>query len=505
MAARTGSAARTIPVSFPGTVAWRGNDLYVASGTGTIEQWDPDDGRRLRTLGTGYPAAIDLQFVDDGATLVISGVSPSSGMETMAYDADTGAARWNTPEGMAGMFAADPRHDAVVVTSPYSGATTMASLDLSTGESIDTWDSRLGSGCFVKASPDGRVLAGFSCERSALALWSLDGTGASLRHVTDYSRLVTFGGSTADERYSILVGLEDSLPPDELDLTTGEITPIELPPGATNMSISPDGSFGALAASGEDVVSNSEPVDRPSDVVFDESTPLPGPVTGFAGGRDRRAFRYADGSIVVYDGSGEPGVPVSYDGYVNGMMISADQERLYVAGLAGVRVYDVRDGTLLDAPFPGIWVTSSADGKVLAVLGGSTVLLADGETHEPLGDPIDVAGAANVALSPDGTILRVIDNTSGQMQLYDVASQARIGPVVDLEWGGPAWYSEIFAERRLLPGAAGRDVHRRADPRPRAVAGTGLHRRGPQPHRRRVGHPHRRNPPATCPQWPAPA
>ena len=140
------------------------------------------------------------------------------------------------------MIAADPRHDAVIVTNPYSGATTMERFDLSTGESIDTYDSRLGSGCFVKASPDGRVLAGFSCERSALALWSLDGAGASWRHVTDYTRLVTFGGSTADERYSILVGLEDSLPPDELDLTTGEITPIELPPGATNLSISPDGS-----------------------------------------------------------------------------------------------------------------------------------------------------------------------------------------------------------------------------------------------------------------------
>ena len=71
-----GVGGQRIPRSFPGAVAWRGNDLYVASGTGTIEQWDPDNGRRLRTLGTGYPAAIDLRFVDDGTTLVISGVVP---------------------------------------------------------------------------------------------------------------------------------------------------------------------------------------------------------------------------------------------------------------------------------------------------------------------------------------------------------------------------------------------------------------------------------------------
>lgn len=434
-----------LPRSFAGTVAWRGNDLYVASGTGTIEQWDPDSGTRLRTLGTDRPAAIDLRFVDDGATLVISGVSRSNQMETMAYDADTGAARWKTPVEMAGMVAADPRHDAVVVTSPYSGATEMDSLDLSTGETIDTWDSRLGSGCFVKASPDGRVLAGFSCERSALALWSLDGTGAAFRHVTDYKRRITFGGTTADGRYAILVGLADALPPDELDVTTGEITPIELPPGASNFTVLPGGGFGAVA--GADALTNSKPVDRPSAAVLDAATHLPGQVVGYAGSRDLTAFKYPDGSIVVYEGNRGPGVPVRYDGISYGMMISADQKRLYVGGMSGVRVYDVRDGSLLDEPFPGLFLSSSADGKVLAVFSLSSVILADGETNEPLGDPIDVAGAANVALSPDGTVLRVIDNTTGKMQLYDVASQARLGPVVDLEWGGPAWYSEIIGKR----------------------------------------------------------
>jgi DNA-binding SARP family transcriptional activator/WD40 repeat protein/tRNA A-37 threonylcarbamoyl transferase component Bud32/energy-coupling factor transporter ATP-binding protein EcfA2 len=500
-----GIGGQNVPASFPGAVAWRGNDLYVASGTGTIEQWDPDDGRRIRTLGTGYPAAIDIQFVDDGATLVISGVDPATDMATMAYDADTGAARWDAPEGAAGMFAADPRNDAVVVTSPYSGATVMSRIDLATGKFVRTWDSRLGSGCFVRASPDGRVLAGFSCERSALALWSLDGTGAALQHVTDYTRLVTFGGTTADGRYSILVGLEDSLPPDELDIATGEITPIELPPGVTNFSITPTGSYGALAASGKDVVSNSEPVDRPSEVVLDESTALPGTVTGYAGSIDLRAFKYADGSIVVYDGSGEPGVPISYDGPSYGMMISADQERLYVGGFPSVRVYDVRDGSLLDSPFPGLFLSTSTDGKVLASFTGSTVILADGETDEPLGDPIDVAGAANVALSPDGTMLRVIDNTTGQMQLYDVASQARLGPIVDLEWGGPAWYSEIIGARNsfLLQRDGTAMAELTLDPerwREQACIAAGRNLTAEEWATHIGGTPR-----ATCPQYPAPA
>ena len=162
-----GLGGQRIPRSFPGAVAWRGNDLYVASGTGTIEQWDPDNGRRLRTLGTDYPAAIDLRFVDDGTTLVLSGGLPSGQNPLMAYDADTGAALWDTPQSAGGSIAADPRHDALIVTDPYSGATMMQRFDLSTGEPIDTYDPRLGSGCFVEASPDGRVLAGFSCERSA--------------------------------------------------------------------------------------------------------------------------------------------------------------------------------------------------------------------------------------------------------------------------------------------------------------------------------------------------
>ena len=300
----------------------------------------------------------------------------------------------------------------------------------------------------MEASPDGRVLAGFSCERSALPLWSLDGAGASMRHVTDYTRLVTFGGPTPDGRYAMLTGLEDSRPPDELDVTTGEITPIELPPGFGNLRIAPNGIGSVVSPTGEEALVTSEPVERPSDVVFDESTAIsfPAPPTGVASSRDLTALKYADGSIVVYDDVHEPGVPVRYDGYSVGLTFSADQEHLLVGGTEGVRVYDVQDGTLLDEPFPGLFPIFSADGSVLAVFAGTTVLLVDGETYEPLGDPIDVSGAANVALSPDGAILRVIDNTTGQMQLYDVPSQTRIGPVVELEWGGPAWYSEIFGE-----------------------------------------------------------
>ena len=116
-----------------------------------------------------------------------------------------------------------------------------------------------------------------------------------------------------------------------------------------------------------------------------------------------------------------------------------------------------------------------------------------------------MAGAANVALSPDGTILRVIDNTTGQMQLYDVASQARIGPVVDLEWGGPAWYSEIFAERNsfLVQRDGSSIVELPLDPerwREQACIAAGRNLTADEWATHIGGTPQ-----ATCPQYPAPA
>ena len=142
---------------------------------------------------------------------------------------------------------------------------------------------------------------------------------------------------------------------------------------------------------------------------------------------------------------------------------------------------------------------------MLAVFDRTTVLLRDGETYDPLGDPIDVSGAANVALSPDGAILRVIDNTTGQMQLYDVASQAPIGPVVDLEGVGPRWYSEIFAERNsfLVQRDGSSIVELPLDPerwREQACIAAGRNLTADEWATHIGGTPQ-----ATCPQYPAPA
>ncbi len=115
-----------------------------------------------------------------------------------------------------------------------------------------------------------------------------------------------------------------------------------------------------------------------------------------------------------------------------------------------------------------------------------------------------MSGAANVALSPDGAILRVIDNVTGQMRLHDVASPAAIGPDVALGGSGPGWYSEIFAERHsFLVQRDGSIVELPLDPerwREQACTAAGRNLTADEWATHIGGTPR-----ATCPQFPAPA
>jgi outer membrane protein assembly factor BamB len=158
-------------------------------------------------------------------------VFPSGPTKLMAYDADTGAALWNTPSAGRGQIAEDPRSDTLIVADTFGGSSVLQRFDRATGARTGTYDTELGSPCIAETSPDGRFLAGGACDRSAVALWSLDGAGAAFGHVTDLDRRVFFHPVIPDERYVVLDGAEDERPPDELELATGELTPIEIPPG----------------------------------------------------------------------------------------------------------------------------------------------------------------------------------------------------------------------------------------------------------------------------------
>ncbi|HEY8060394.1 MAG TPA: hypothetical protein VID94_16640, partial [Acidimicrobiales bacterium] len=153
---------------------------------------------------------------------------------------------------------------------------------------------------------------------------------------------------------------------------------------------------------------------------------------------DLVAVLFADGVTDVTrfepDGSGAPSaLQIDYEpGSAADIVFGPNGDRLYIGGTEGFRVYDLADGRLLDEPFAGYRVAVDGQRRVLAVgqLDG-TLTLRDASTLESLGPDIAAPPGAALFLTPDGTTLGVIDSNRG-LQLYDVATQEPIGPVVDL-------------------------------------------------------------------------
>ena len=162
--------------------------------------------------------------------------------------------------------------------------------------------------------------------------------------------------------------------------------------------------------------------------------------------------------------------PIVYEpGTAGGLVVSQDQERVNVGGTEGVRVYDLADGTLLDEPFAGFQLATDRDGGVVAVgqLDG-TLTLRDGETLDPLGPDIVAPPGALLALSPDGSILRVVgvDHVGCSSTTWPARHQSA-------RWwtSGRELESEILDDRRSF--LLQRDgVHSGADPRPRRCGWT---------------------------------
>jgi hypothetical protein len=129
-----------------------------------------------------------------------------------------------------------------------------------------------------------------------------------------------------------------------------------------------------------------------------------------------------------------------------------------------------------------------------------TILLRDATTLAPLGSGIAAPPGAAVALAPDGSLLKVVD-ASRHLRLYDVATQAPIGPPIDLGDGSD---SEILPHGdSMLLQRDGAIVELSLDPDTwldRACVAAGRNLTADEWATYVGGSPR-----ATCPQWPAPA
>jgi hypothetical protein len=449
--------------------------------------------------------------VNDGATVVVSGATAEGEAQLMAFDADTGQAAWDAPQPVAGAIVADPRHAAVIVADPYATGV-LRRFDLASGEpDAERFDTQTGPPCVAVSSGDGRYLAAGSCSRSRLALWSLGGGGAAFRHLADAQLAVGGPIFNREGTYAVLSAIDGQLDPSgptELDLATGDLTHVDLPSGyLPSVAFTPDHHLAIVTEDGHVAYSIDEVV-RPSQA-FSIGAPVPsrllGPLAGIDQLGDLVVIRYRGDAHRLWvspDVHRSDQLAIDYEpGAIGSFVISPDGTRLLVGGTEGVRVFDLGDGRLLDQPFAGFQLAVDQQRHMVAVSGlDGTITLRDATTLATLGSVIAAPPGSDVALAPDGSLLKVVD-ASRHLRLYDVATHAPIGPPIDLGDGSD---SEILPHGdSMLLQRDGAIVELSLDPdtwldRACLAAGRNL---TVEEWATYVGG----SPRATCPQWPAPA
>ena len=415
---------------FVGAVAWRANDLYVASGTGTIEQWDPRTVKPVRSIGDGFGVVWRMVFAPDGSRLYVNSaltVEPATSQGLLqAYAATDWAPIWAHAAPMLGMVADDPRHHAVRVADAFSGKG-LYTLDRATGAAVGrTFTSPTGAQCVPYLSPDSSYLMGASCDRSALTVWSLDGGGALFRVVTrPMSALPSFNRSGTHGAITSPSGVVD------VDLRTGKQTSM---PGLTAVIYGSTGRLFGGRADGS-TFHSKRPVEVPSSTFAVDETG-PSPIAPISVDVNDEAGRY----VISYDplvlevqttsAANRHIATVSHEaGGITSYALSADAERLFVTGTSDLQVYDLDDpnhphdagipaGHLAVAPDRRLLVVSEADG---------TITFRDPDTLKRIGE--DIPGGPQypaMALAPDASTVATV-SSQGRLQLYDVEARRELG------------------------------------------------------------------------------
>ena len=485
-----------------GSVAWRGDDLYVGSGSGTIVRWDAASGAPLETVLRDLGALWSMQFSDDGSRLYVGGAGPGGTADErgalQAYDTSGWSPLWDTPQPFLGAVADDPVHDAVRVADAFNGGT-VVTLDRATGRpSGRVFPAPTGSACTAVLSPDSRYLTTGSCRSAALVVWSTDGGGGLLRRVADRAPGPTADTINATGTHLISSGAAG---PVDVDLATGTTTPM---PGLAAAVYASTGRLFAVDARGREGISTG-PVDVPSAEVSFRWGPRPAPGPALAADvhdeRDRVAITYDNQTVQVAEGF-ERIASVALDGErVTSLGLSADAKRLFVSGLDHLEVVQVDDPTRrtrLAAP-AGRFVLS-ADRRLLVVSeADGTISFWDADTLRPRGTNIPGGPQyPTLALTPDESTLLVI-SSRGSLQLYDVPSRTQLGVELPVEASAPAVAPDSSVAYLPREGALVGLSLDRGDWLDRACHAAGRNLTRAEWAAYLGGTPR-----ATCPEWPAP-
>jgi WD40 repeat protein len=455
--------------------------------------WDlhsPGSGPRTVTYGADAPS---LAFTPSNQLVVVGG-SPEGGAGLTVVDPATGDAVLTIPDARAPM-AVSPDGGAVaarvgdalvifdIATGTRRRELTTASRPVAVAFSpdgrslvsaadqrtIDVWDAASGARRDVLAghstpagalgfSADGETLYSAGADGAVIA-WDLAGDRRLVRRIAVPERIPNslkahVAPSPDGTAVSYLFG--DQLGVDHFavrDLEGGSIGP-ERPtnhPFAVWHDWTPDGRH--LVTVGDDHVARLW-VPGTGELVAER--PLPFDSTsgsvGWRPGGDTIFLGLHAGGVVELDATTLEivGEPLPFDRYVSNVDVSPDDRLLAVA------LYDPNAVVLVDnethevlATFDGVEANTqlsfSPDGSLLAASGPSgLVTLIDPDAQRTVGAPLRVEGRVlSQSFSPDGSHL-VTGSSDGTLQLWDVATRARVARVTPDEPGHVvyAWFDD---------------------------------------------------------------
>jgi WD40 repeat protein len=425
-----------IPIELAAAVAWRRDELYVGSGAGTIEQWDPGTGTTLRSLGTEFPAVFSMVFAPDGDQLVVSGYRDEADY-TMSYDPASGNPRWVAPQAVIGRLTFDSRHGAVLVANSFDAPTALRSYDVKTGKQLDR-QYVLGTSpiCESRVSADAEFLAVVPCQTQGLGIWSLSGAGALMRRLGPADAVIgLLPEAYAPDGSQLLLAEPTRLI--AVDRRTRAVAPVVgnyvvanyLEDGRVVVGTR-DFRVGLSTAAVADVTKPFHMTilrNDPSDDKFVAALSI----VDWHAAKSRVGAGTSDGNAAVWDFNRKRLMTVKHsNGPIWGVALNKEADRLFVGGFRNVAIaYDVATGKEIAELGPGASLAIDRARAQLAVSAlDGTITLYDAGTMRSTGKAIARTSsfAYQVQFTPDGRTL-VTGHANGEIHLYDVSTHTMLG------------------------------------------------------------------------------